>query len=38
MSKEDNLNQNWKKDFPIKKQESKQVSRRDFGKFLTFVS
>ena len=38
MSKEDNLNQNWKKDFPIKKQESTQVSRRDFAKFLTFVS
>ena len=38
MSKEDNLNQNWKKDFPIQKQESTQVSRRDFAKFLTFVS
>ncbi|PTS94690.1 (2Fe-2S)-binding protein, partial [Flavobacterium sp. HMWF030] len=38
MSKEDNLNENWKKDFPIKKQESTQVSRRDFAKFLTFVS
>lgn len=38
MSKEDNLKENWKKDFPYKKQESTQVSRRDFAKFLTLVS
>jgi threonine/homoserine/homoserine lactone efflux protein len=38
MSKEDNLNENWKKDFPILKQEATQVSRRDFAKFLTLVS
>ena len=38
MSKEDNLNKNWKKDFPILKQEATQVSRRDFAKFLTLVS
>lgn len=38
MSKEDNLNKNWKKDFPIHKQEAAQVSRRDFAKFLTLVS
>jgi Rieske Fe-S protein len=38
MSKEDNLDKNWKKDFPILKQEATQVSRRDFAKFLTLVS
>lgn len=38
MSKEDNLKENWKKDFPYKKHESTQVSRRDFAKFLTLVS
>lgn len=38
MSKKDNLNENWKKDFPIEKQASIQVSRRDFAKFLTLVS
>lgn len=36
--KEDNLNKNWKKDFPIQKQEATQVSRREFAKFLTLVS
>ena len=34
MSKEDNLNQNWKHDFPVKKEQSLQISRRDFAKFL----
>lgn len=38
MSKESNENKNWKKDFPIHKQEAAQVSRRDFAKFLTLVS
>ncbi|PXY43283.1 QcrA and Rieske domain-containing protein [Flavobacterium hydrophilum] len=38
MSKEDNLNKNWKKDFPIEKQLATSVSRRDFAKFLTLVS
>ena len=38
MSKEDNLNENWKKDFPILKQQATNVSRRDFAKFLTLVS
>lgn len=38
MSKEDNLNKNWKKDFPIEKQQAINVSRRDFAKFLTLVS
>jgi cytochrome b6-f complex iron-sulfur subunit len=38
MSKEDNLNKNWKKDFPILKQQATNVSRRDFAKFLTLVS
>ena len=33
-----NNNENWKKDFPIHKQDATQVSRRDFAKFLTFVS
>ncbi|MCJ1806948.1 Rieske (2Fe-2S) protein [Flavobacterium covae] len=38
MSKEKNISKNWKKDFPIHKQEATQVSRRDFAKFLTLVS
>ena len=38
MSKEDNLNKNWKQDFPIKKEQSLQISRRDFAKFLVFIS
>jgi cytochrome b6-f complex iron-sulfur subunit len=38
MSKESNEEKNWKKDFPIHKQEAAQVSRRDFAKFLTLVS
>lgn len=38
MSKEINENENWKKDFPIEKQQSTNVSRRDFAKFLTLVS
>lgn len=38
MPKEDNLDKNWKKDFPIHKQQAQQVSRRDFAKFLTLVS
>lgn len=38
MSKESNSEKNWKKDFPIHKQEAAQVSRRDFAKFLTLVS
>ncbi|MFK7050303.1 MULTISPECIES: ubiquinol-cytochrome c reductase iron-sulfur subunit [Flavobacterium] len=38
MSKENNINKNWKKDFPIQKEEAIQVSRRDFAKFLTLVS
>ncbi|GIZ08855.1 ubiquinol-cytochrome c reductase iron-sulfur subunit [Flavobacterium sp. UMI-01] len=38
MSKEENLNKNWKKDFPIEKQQATNVSRRDFAKFLTLVS
>ena len=38
MSKEDNLNQNWKHDFPVKKEQSLQISRRDFAKFLVFIS
>lgn len=38
MSKEDNLDKNWKKDFPILKQQASNVSRRDFAKFLTLVS
>lgn len=38
MSKESNENKNWKKDFPIHKQDAAQVSRRDFAKFLTLVS
>ena len=33
-----NNNENWKKDFPIEKQLSNQVNRRDFVKFLTLVS
>lgn len=33
-----NDNENWKKDFPIHKQDSTQVTRRDFAKFLTLVS
>ena len=33
-----NNNENWKKDFPIHKQDATQVSRRDFAKFLTLVS
>ena len=36
--KEENLNKNWKKDFPIEKQQATNVSRRDFAKFLTMVS
>ncbi|MFL9830687.1 Rieske (2Fe-2S) protein [Flavobacterium sp. ARAG 55.4] len=36
--KEENLNKNWKKDFPIEKQQATNVSRRDFAKFLTLVS
>jgi cytochrome b6-f complex iron-sulfur subunit len=38
MSKEDNLQKNWKQDFPIKKEQSLQISRRDFAKFLVFIS
>jgi cytochrome b6-f complex iron-sulfur subunit len=38
MSKEINENKNWKKDFPIEKQQATNVSRRDFAKFLTLVS
>ncbi len=38
MSKEKNKNENWYKDFPIHKQDSTNVSRRDFAKFLTLVS
>lgn len=38
MSKDSNQDKNWKKDFPIHKQEAAQVSRRDFAKFLTLVS
>jgi cytochrome b6-f complex iron-sulfur subunit len=38
MSKVNNENENWKKDFPIHKQDATQVSRRDFAKFLTLVS
>lgn len=38
MSKEDNLQKNWKQDFPIKKDQSQLVSRRDFAKFLVFIS
>lgn len=33
-----NNHENWKKDFPIHKQDATQVSRRDFAKFLTLVS
>ena len=33
-----NNKENWKKDFPIHKQDATQVSRRDFAKFLTLVS
>lgn len=33
-----NNNENWKKDFPVEKQLSNQVNRRDFVKFLTLVS
>lgn len=38
MTKEENLQENWKKDFPIRKQEAIQIGRRDFAKFLTFIS
>lgn len=38
MSNTKNNNENWKKDFPIHKQDATQVTRRDFAKFLTFVS
>jgi cytochrome b6-f complex iron-sulfur subunit len=39
MSKEDNQDKNWKQDFPIKKEQSLQlISRRDFAKFLVFIS
>lgn len=38
MSKEDNLQKNWKQDFPIKKEQSQLISRRDFAKFLVFIS
>lgn len=38
MSSSINNNENWKKDFPIHKQDATQVSRRDFAKFLTLVS
>ncbi len=38
MSKDSNLDKNWKKDFPIHKQEAAQVNRREFAKFLTLVS
>jgi cytochrome b6-f complex iron-sulfur subunit len=38
MSKTKNSNENWKKDFPIHKQDATQVTRRDFAKFLTLVS
>jgi cytochrome b6-f complex iron-sulfur subunit len=38
MSKEKNLKENWKKDFPIEKQQATLVSRREFAKFLGLVS
>ncbi len=38
MSSSKNNDENWKKDFPIHKQDATQVSRRDFAKFLTLVS
>lgn len=38
MSNSKNNDENWKKDFPIHKQDATQVSRRDFAKFLTLVS
>ena len=38
MSKEENLNKNWKKDFPILKQQARNVSRREYAKFPTLVS
>lgn len=38
MPKEENINKNWSKDFPIEKQQATNVSRRDFAKFLTLVS
>lgn len=38
MSNTKNNNENWKKDFPIHKQDATQVTRRDFAKFLTLVS
>ena len=38
MSNTKNNDKNWKKDFPINKQDATQVSRRDFAKFLTLVS
>lgn len=38
MSKDEIQDENWKKDFPIRKEQSLQVSRRDFAKFLTFIS
>ncbi|WP_348798472.1 Rieske (2Fe-2S) protein [Flavobacterium adhaerens] len=38
MKKEDNLKENWKKDFPYEKLQATHVNRRDFAKFLTLVS
>ncbi|MBK0370454.1 Rieske (2Fe-2S) protein [Flavobacterium agrisoli] len=38
MKKEDNLKENWKKDFPYEKPQATQINRRDFAKFLTLVS
>jgi cytochrome b6-f complex iron-sulfur subunit len=38
MSKEEHQDENWKKDFPIRRLQSQQISRRDFAKFLTFIS
>ena len=38
MSSHENDNESWKRDFPIKKQDASLISRRDFAKFLTFIS
>lgn len=39
MKKSDkNNNKNWKKDFPIRKEEASMISRRDFARFLTVIS
>lgn len=38
MTKEENDKKDWKQGFPIQKEQSQLISRRDFAKFLVFIS